>query len=494
MVYRIPEQPAPAGRGRNGVTTGRRAGNFGEARVAWGWVSLLALAGAGGLLRAGDPATAPRPNVLLLFLDDFGAGDLACYGATDLHTPHLDRLAREGLRFTQFYVASPICSASRCGLLTGQYPARWRIHSFLQTRAGNRACGQADFLDPAAPSYVRTFREAGYATAHVGKWHLGGGRDVTDAPPFAAYGYDLGWGTYESPEPAAPLGLKTAPWSHEREPQQVPRHDRTRWMVDQTLAFVRQHADRPWLVNLWLDDMHTPFRPSAEQREQVGPQGPRPVEYLAVLQAMDRQIGRLLEGLAALGLEERTLILVAGDNGPEPTYDRRRTLGLRGMKWSLYEGGIRTPLLVRWKGTLPAGVVDETTVLAAIDLFPSLLTLAGIAPPQHVRFDGEDLAPAFRGHKLLRTKPLFWQYGRASDAEADGPVRGFPYPREPQARSPVLAMREGDWKLLMNPDGSRLELYDLAHDEREEVNLASDQPAIVRRMVEQLEAWRRTLP
>lgn len=144
-----------------------------------------------------------RPNILLILVDDLGWGDPSCYGGAGVPTPSMDRLVREGTRFTQFYVSSPICSASRCGLMTGKFPARSRITSYLQTRAGNRQCEQADFLDPKAPSFVRAFKEAGYATVHVGKWHLGGGRDVTDAPKFAAYGYDLGLGTYESRKPQA---------------------------------------------------------------------------------------------------------------------------------------------------------------------------------------------------------------------------------------------------------------------------------------------------
>jgi arylsulfatase A-like enzyme len=153
-------------------------------------------------LLSGPAFAADKPNIIFILADDMGLGDVGCYGGTVAPTPQLDRLAREGTRFTRYYSASPICSPSRCGLITGQFPARWNITSYLQTRAGNRQCGQADFLDPKAPSLPRLLQATGYANAHIGKWHLGGGRDVADAPKFAAYGYDLGHGTYESPEPA----------------------------------------------------------------------------------------------------------------------------------------------------------------------------------------------------------------------------------------------------------------------------------------------------
>ncbi|HUY92887.1 MAG TPA: sulfatase-like hydrolase/transferase [Pirellulales bacterium] len=438
-------------------------------------------------------ADAPRPNVLVVFVDDLGWGDVACYGGAGVPTPSMDRFAAEGTRFAQFYTASPICSASRCGLLTGQFPARWRITSYLQTKAGNRACEQADFLDPRAPSYVRTFKAAGYATAHVGKWHLGGGRDVTDAPKFAAYGYDVGYGTYESSEPAALLGLKSVPWSEQIEPQQVPRHDRTRWMVDAALGFAGQHGSQPWLINLWLDDVHTPFRPSDEARSTAG-EGTGTLEYRAVLRETDRQIGRLLDGLRAMKAEANTIVVLAGDNGPQPSFERKRTAGLRGMKWSLYEGGIRTPLIVRWPGAVPAGHVNETTVIAAVDLFPTLCSLASVPAPDGIDFDGEDLSSVLRGRPRLRTRPLFWEYGRKLAPQASQGLRRFPYPNEPDSKSPNVAVREGDWKLLINADGSGAELYNLASDQNETRNLAAEQPEVLKRLTALAVAWRRSLP
>jgi len=433
------------------------------------------------------------PNVLFILVDDMGWGDPACFGGAGVPTPNLDRLAHEGTRFSQFYVASPICSASRCGFISGQFPARWRITSYLQTRAGNRECEQADFLDPKSPSFVRAFKQAGYATAHIGKWHLGGGRDVTNAPKFAAYGYDVGLGTYESPEPAASLGLKSQPWGSELEPQQVARHDRTRWMVDQTLAFAKQHAEKPWLVNLWLDDVHTPHRPSDEQRAKAG-EGIGTAEFRAVLRETDREIGRLLDGLQALKLDANTLVILAGDNGPEPSFSRARSGGMRGMKWSLYEGGIRTPLVVRLPGVVPAGVVNESTVVAGVDFFPTLCALAGVPAPTGVIFDGEDMSAAWKGGSGSRTKPLLWEYGRKPLAAGAGGVRTFPYPNEPEAKSPNVAIRDGNWKLLLNADGSDSQLYDLAEDRNETHNLTEANPAMAKRLTEQALAWRRSLP
>ena len=426
-------------------------------------------------------AAAERPNVLCIVVDDMGWGDVSCFGG-QVPTPNMDRMAKDGMQFRQFYVSSPICSASRCGMITGQYPARWRITSYLQTKAGNRECEQADFLDPQAPSLPRVFQTAGYATAHIGKWHLGGGRDVTDAPKFAAYGYDLGLGTYESPEPAAALGLKTMPWETQREPQQVPRHERTRWMVDETLKFFQQHPRQNCFINLWLDDVHTPFRPTEEKDAR-----PLSDKYRDVLAETDHQIGRLIDAVPP-----NTLVLLCGDNGPEPTLDHTRTQGLRGMKWSLYEGGIRTPLIVRWPGKVPAGTVNTQTVFSSVDFLPTLCALAQVKAPVAEQ-DGEDMSAALRGEKVLRSKPLFWEYGR-KPGEAGKVKNGFPYPKEPNSKSPNVAIRDGNWKLLVNADGTQTELYDLNKDPNETTTLAETEQARTQRLKKAALDWRKALP
>ena len=446
---------------------------------------LTTLAVAAALASAGV-AHAARPNVVVLLVDDFGWGDPSCYGNKMAKTPNLDRMAAEGVRFTQGYVASPICSPSRCGIITGQFPARWRITSYLQTKAGNRACEMADFLDPKAPSLPRILKDAGYATAHVGKWHLGGGRDVTDAPKFREYGYDLGLGTYESPEPAAPLGLKTVPWGKQDklERQQVPRHDRTRWMVDQTLAFFKKNAGKPCFVNLWPDDTHTPFVPSQEQVKAVKADGdtPQKANYKAVLVELDKQVGRLLDGLKGTD----TLVILLGDNGASPPFERERVGGLRGQKLSLYEGGVRVPFLAWWPGTVKGGVVNETTVISALDLLPTLAPVCGAKLPKDYRPDGEDMTAAIKGGTPARSKPLFWEYGRND--------KSFAYPRDARHRSPNVAVRDGKWKLLVNADGTGAELYDLATDRNEKKDDAAGNPEVAKRLTRAALNWRKSLP
>jgi arylsulfatase A-like enzyme len=427
-------------------------------------------------------AAPPKPNILFILSDDMGYGDLGCYGGRFAPTPNLDRLAREGIRFTQYYSVSPICSPSRTGATTGMFPARWNITSFLQTRGGNRACEQADFLDPTAPSLARTLKAVGYATGHFGKWHMGGGRDVTNAPPFAAYGFDEHAGTWESPEPHPDITATNWIWSPQ---DKVKRWDRTAFFVDKTLDFLRRHTNQPCYVNLWPDDVHTPWVPSQE-RLGLYPSGPAEErKFRAVLDEYDRQMGRLLAGLKELRLEERTLIIFASDNGPLPSFRGSRSGGLRGSKLSLYEGGIRLPFMVRWSGHIPAGRVDEQTVLAATDLFPSLCAIAGVELPRNVAFDGENLSGALRGNPAVRSRPLFWEYGRNTNA--------FAFPKGAD-RSPNVAMREGDWKLLINADGSDPQLYNLKADPHEADNLAAQNPDLTARLKQKALPWRKALP
>ncbi len=427
------------------------------------------------------------PNVIVVLADDLGPGDLSGFRGQTVPTPNLDRMAKEGIRFTRYYSASPICSASRCGLLTGQFPARWRITSYLQTRAGNRACEQADVLDPKAPTLPGFLKAAGYATAHIGKWHLGGGRDVVDPPRFAAYGYDHGLGTWESPEPHPDITARDWIWSAV---DPVKRWDRTRWMVDRTLDFLREHPDRPCFVNLWLDDTHTPWVPSADD-QKLGKNGrasgrdETPDRLRRVVIEMDRQIGRLLDRIRSRPSARPTIVLFLSDNGPLPTFGGARTLGLRGSKLSLYEGGVRLPLIVWGPGIVPEGSTDESSVIGAVDLFPTICRICGADLPASYRSDGEDRSEPLLGRPSPRRRPLFWEYGRND--------RSFAYPSGAD-RSPNLAVLDGDWKLLVNADGSQTVLYQVGRDPRETQNLAHEEPAISGRLREAVLNWRRSVP
>jgi arylsulfatase A-like enzyme len=419
--------------------------------------------------------------------DDLGPGDLSCYGGPT-PTPHLDRMAKEGVRFTRYYAAAPICSPSRCGLVTGQYPGRWRLTSFLQTRAGNRACEQADVLDPKAPSLPRALKAAGYRTLHVGKWHLGGGRDVADPPKFAAYGYDRGLGTYESPEPHPDITARDWIWSAA---DKVKRWERTGWMVDRTLDFLTANPAAPCFVNLWLDDPHTPWVPSAADQQPgkggrtVG-KGDTPERLAKVLTEMDRQLGRLLDAVRARKSDRPAVVLFLSDNGPLPTFDGKRTVGLRGSKLSLYEGGLRVPFIAWGPGLIPAGVTNDATVLTGVDLFPTLCRLCGAALPEGYEPDGEDLSAALLGQTPARKRPVFWEYGRNATA--------FAYPARKGDRSPNVAVRDGSWKLVVNADGSGAELYDVAADPTEATDLSTAEPAVAKRLADAALKWRKSLP
>jgi arylsulfatase A-like enzyme len=423
---------------------------------------------------------AERPNIILILTDDMGYGDLGCYGGKLAPTPNIDRLAAEGIRFTQFYVASPVCSPSRVGLLTGMYPARWHITNFLQTRAGNRASEQLDFLDPKAPSIARTLKNAGYATGHFGKWHMGGGRDVTNAPAFREYGFDEHAGTYESPEPDPNITSTNWIWSAQ---DKVKRWQRSAYFVDKTIDFLQRHKSQPCYVDLWPDDVHTPWVPEANSPGAGTDAGQGERNFHAVLREYDRQTGRLLDRLQALDLARNTLVIFTSDNGPLPTFAGARSGEFRGSKISLYEGGVRVPFIARWPGHFPSNSVDNSTVLHALDLVPTLCAIAKV-PISVVNLDGEDLSQAFFGKPMRRGRSLFWEYGRNSS---------FNYPKG-RDRSPNVSVRDGQWKLLVNADGSGPELYDLISDPGERHNLADKNPAISRVLTEAALRWRKSLP
>ncbi len=454
---------------------------------------------AGAIATAAGAAATPRLNIVQVLIDDMGYADLGCYGG-EAATPNIDRLASEGIRFTQAYVASPVCSPSRVGITTGQFPSRHRIYSYLDTRASHKKHGMADWLDASAPSVARTFQQAGYATAHFGKWHMGGGRDVGDAPLPTEYGFDESYTSFEGlgdralpPGRLSDLNEKLGRGNITR----VEQRDLTRIYVDRTVGFMKKSAaaGKPFYIHLWLNEVHDPFDPQPEMMRKYENHAQQKYvqQYFATIEDMDHHLGRVFKAVDDLNLAGQTLIVVLSDNGPTawPRYYKEQqeapgsTGGLRGRKWSLYEGGVRVPFIARWKGRIPANRKDDATVISSLDLFPTCCKLAGIVPPAKVAFDGEDRSTAFVGKPSHRTKDLFWDYPRESDYQKPG---------LPADQSPNLAIRSGNWKILINADGSNLELYDLAKDRAETTNLAARHPDIAKRLSTRLLDWRRSLP
>lgn len=425
-----------------------------------------------------------RPNIILILTDDMGFGDVGVYGGKFVPTPNIDRMAGEGIRFTQYYSAAPISSASRAGLLTGIHPANLHITSYLQTRKGNRAAEMADFLDPGTPTLPRTLQAAGYKTGHFGKWHLGGGRDVDNAPLITSYGYDEYVSTYESPDPDPLITATGWIWSAK---DSIKRWNRTAYFVDKTLDFLKRNSGQPCFVNLWPDDMHTPWVGNIEE-QQLFPDGESSEKnFRTVLIEYDRQIGRLLDGLKALGVDKNTIVIFTSDNGPAPSFRGSRAGNYRGCKASLYEGGTRMPFIV-WSPDhlIPRGKVDNTSVVSALDLFVSVCSIADAGLPGSYKSDGTDMSRALAGKPQQRDRTIFWEY-RRNDSKA------FPQPADKDV-SPSLAVREGGWKLLVNADSTGLTLYNLHEDQRETTNLSEKYPDKASELKEKLLEWRRSFP
>ena len=425
---------------------------------------------------------AQKPNIVIILTDDMGYSDIGCFGGRFVPTPNLDRMAKSGMLCTRYYSAAPICSPSRCGIMTGMFPARWNFSTYLDNRKHNKDAEQADYLDPQAPSMARLFRNAGYATAHIGKWHLGGGRDVTDAPGFEQYGFDAHVSTYESPDPDLLITATNWIWSDK---DSIKRWDRSHYFVDKALAFLQQHKGQPCFINLWPDDVHTPWVPrrGSEAQEPMKPE--EEAAFKGVLKEYDVQIGRFLDGLKQLGLDKNTIVIFTSDNGPLPSFRGSRATGLRGSKLSLYEGGTRMPFIISWPGHIRAGSTDTSSFITGLDLLPTLAAMAGVELPAGYKGDGVDRSVVFNGRPSARNKDMYWEYGRNNIA--------FKYPRV-YDKSPQLAIRSGNWKLLMNADGTGVELYDVVKDEGETVNLAEREVGVAADLKKKLMTWWEGMP
>lgn len=439
-----------------------------------------------GVAGGADKLPPTRPNVVFIYADDLGFGDLACHGHPRIRTPHLDRLAREGTDFWGFTVVNPVCSPSRTGIITGQFPSRWGVHQHFAAHGQNAARGMPDWLDPAAPSLPRQLRDAGYRTAHYGKWHLSGGA-ITDAPLPAAYGYDdaavwTGPGRHVlDVVPGRADGDDPAP--HDGEKASVISVAAT----DHAVRFIREANGAPFFINLWLHETHHVVSATDEEKEAYADVAEPQRTYYAAVTRADRQVGRILDVLDELGLANDTIVMFSSDNGPENSQPRPSdrhyhsvgsTGGLRGRKRSLLMGGINVPFLVRWPGMVPAGRQDRGTVLAGVDVFPTLVAAAGASLPAGFTADGENMLAALNGREQRRTKPVFWWWQGTHGGD----------------NWPAFAMREGSSVLILDETKRRAELYDLVADRGQARDLAAAEPERVARMTAAIEAWFAELP
>ena len=430
-------------------------------------------------------AAEPRPpNILFILADDLGWGDLSCYGNTRFRTPNIDRLAREGTLFKQFYQTSPVCSPARCSLLTGRWPAEFRIHAHFAGEEENTRRGMPQFLETSVTTLPKLLKLAGYATAHVGKWHLG--LAPKSARGVAAYGFDEArWVDARTMRGRREINL----WDTSERPRA------SRVLVDSTIELLRNLRDRPFYCQLWLNDPHAPLAPSKKQMKPfrgVEPPGfTKPFTvYAATVTEMDKQIGRLLRELDELGLTENTIVIFSSDNGPEDievgpaSWSAGGSAGpLRGRKRSLYEGGVRVPFIVRFPNDVAASNVNETAVISGVDLLPTLCELTGTTVPEDVKgtLRGQSVAEALRGDKgWQRSQPLFWEWR-------------FGIAGHVLNRSPRLAIRDGKWKLLLDPDRSRIELYDVPADISEQNNIAAHHGDVVENLAVKALAWQKSI-
>jgi N-acetylgalactosamine-6-sulfatase len=428
----------------------------------------------------GQTKSGKRPNFIFILADDLGWGDLGCYGNRAIRTPSLDRLARQGTLFTQFYVNNPVCSPSRTAFMTGHFPAHHRMHGHLAAPEINANRAMPNFLDPSVTTVTRLLQKSGYRTAHYGKWHLGSG---PGAPMPSAYGIDE-HKTAVSNEKVFPMN---DPWFWSKSSGMI---------VDEAIRFIEKTREQPFYINAWMLLPHAVLNPTDEQMEPYQRFAPAPYVkdrgamrvYYSSVTNLDTEIGRLLKRLDELGLADDTVILFSSDNGPEDIHIANASHSavgspgpFRGRKRSLYEGGIRLPFLARWPGHIPAGRVENNAVLTAVDFLPTVSKLAGVNVPADVKPQGEDASDILFGASRARTKPIYWEWR----------FHIFGYNVN---RSPILAIRDGKWKLLMNPDRTRVELYDIPNDPAEMTNLADRNPQVVRDLSEKVLAWQKTLP
>lgn len=427
-------------------------------------LKLLPLAFAALLLAASPAAPAAQPNLILFLADDLGYGDLACFGHPIIKTPNLDAFAKQGVRLTQCYSASAVCSPSRSALLTGRTPHRNGVYTWI-------AEGAPVHLRTSEITLPKLLKGAGYATCHSGKWHLNGLFNNPAQPQPGDHGYDWWMATQNNAGPS-----HENPSNFVRNGQPVGRLEgySAPLVVSEAVTWLKEKRDKskPFFLAVWTHEPHYPIK-SDPKFKALYPDLADDVqrEHHANVTQMDFAFGQLMKALDEQKLADNTFVFFTSDNGPEgdgiKTPGRGSSGGLRGRKRDMHEGGIRVPGLARWPGKIPAGSVSEVPVVGS-DVFPTMLGIAGVKPPEGRTLDGVNVLPVLTGAstKVARPQPLYWRLHMAPNAK--------------------LAMRVDDWKILANAELTEFELYNLKTDPKEATDLKSAEPQRFAALREQL--------
>ena len=462
------------------------------------------------LCMAGGLHGATKPNIVFILADDLGAHDVGCFGSTYHETPNIDKLAARGVKFTQAYAASPLCSPTRSSILAGLYPARTgitapvchlpaiQLEKKLEGGSPKFRVSNANSLTRLKSEYVtlaETLHGEGYATAHFGKWHLGHNlpqnKDDHYEPKDQGFDFDFP----HAPAAAGPGGGYLAPWTKFiKDPNIVGKpgeHIEDR-MSEEAAKYILAHKDGPFYVNYWAYSVHSPWNARHDYidyfKPKADPKNPQhnPL-YAAMVRSLDDGVGRLLKAIDEAGVAENTIIVFFSDNGgwayppkvtdPEGFADMPATSNLpqRSGKASLYDGGTREPCIVVWPGKVSPGSVNEA-LIQSTDFYPTLLSMVGIKPQAGVKLDGYDQKGTLLGKAPVRDR-VFCHFPHGSRNQAES-IPGF---------LPGTYVRKGDWKLIRfyadNEDFSdRLELYNLKEDPGEAHELSKSQPALTKEL------------
>jgi arylsulfatase A-like enzyme len=417
-----------------------------------GMLVLLAGSFAGDGLRADD---ATKPNLVIFYSDDQGWGETGCYGNPEIPTPHIDSLAKNGVRFTQGYVAATYCSPSRAGLLTGRYPTRFgHEYNAVANKSGLR-------LDQV--TLANRLKDLGYATCCVGKWHLGNGMEYRPTKR----GFDEFFGTLANTPFFQPKNFVDSRISDAVREVTDPNFYTTDTYAERSIDWLEKNKGQPWFLYLPFNAQHAPLQAPQKYLDRfpnISDEKRR--MFAAMLSAQDDAVGRVLGKIRELGQEESTLIFYIADNGGPTQSTTSKNGGLRGFKMTTYEGGPRVPFISQWKGHWPSGLVYDAPVLN-LDVFPTMMAAAGGKISDSDMLDGVDLAPFLTGANKARPhETIYWRFGQQ------------------------WAIRHGDLKLVVARGGSgKPELYDLAVDYSESKDLASSRPEDVQKLQAKWNAW-----